>query len=432
MKKLFNISLAALAAMVVGLTACNKNPQPEVVTEPENPAEVVTPDPGLLVVSVNPENGIESKVAGASATAAESAIKSLQVFVFYGETKTQLGQTENNLETDIYKTYDGTENHKTELITTTVGQKYIYALANAPRLRGITTVNSLKEQVMNLGYNSIPSGGLVMAGAFDYSWNEGANSGQINVLGKKKEITAYTQNQPSTYTTVSINLYRLAARIELQSIEVDFTGTDLEGQSFTVEEIYLKNVPNGVRMDGQNSTLLSGDMTYWTNKISKEASPKDKAGLDVTGLVFESIAGEDKNILAGGSGNPTKSTKTYGRYFYSYPNPITTDVTGGTPSTFTQRRTRIVIHAKIGGVDSYYPVSIADPTNFIPADSSTPANSATHSQIVGNHKYVISKMKITSKGLPDDTIDEPIVTGRAEVTVTVQDWNGNTVLNYDI
>ena len=84
----------------------------------------------------------------------------------------------------------------------------------------------------------------------------------------------------------------------------------------------------------------------------------------------------------------------------------------------------------------YYPISIAAPENYIAAGegetSTTPASSATHSQIVGNHKYVINKVTITSLGKSDDTNDDIIVSGKAKVEVSVQDWNGTTVLNFEM
>ena len=51
---------------------------------------------------------------------------------------------------------------------------------------------------------------------------------------------------------------------------------------------------------------------------------------------------------------------------------------------------------------------------------------------MGNHKYVINRITITSMGKPNDDTDAVIVSGKAQISVSVQDWNGTTILNYDI
>ena len=425
MKKnhLFILYLMAAASLIF---SCNKNNLP-VEGEAQPIAEAESAQNGMLVVTVAPDNGATKADGNSTTETSESVISSLQVFVFYGTTNDSLGQTANSLETDAYELFDGTENNRAMTLTTTVGQKYIYALANAPRLRNVTNIDDLKSRVMSLGNNYLTlttvgteqRRGLVMAGAFGYTSGDAA----INIVGTKKDIGAYSQNNNASMTTVPVSLYRLAARIELDNLKVDFRNTNLEGKEFVLKEIYLKNVPNSVRVSGQNADLLGSDATYWTNRITPEASPKDKSGLDVTSLIYEQRASGGTTCNNAGAETTIKS------YFYSYPNPITEDATG---DTWSQRRTRLVIHATIGGEDSYYPISIADPRNFVTDGSSTPSSSATHSCIVGNHKYVISKISITSKGYPNDDHDDPIVTGRAHVEVSVQEWNGTTVTNYEI
>lgn len=425
MKKLFNISLAALAAMVVGLTSCNKNPQPEVV-------EPMT-DNGMVVISVSPENGAPTKAEGTVVSAYENAIGSLQVFVFYASDNATLGQVAGNKETDKYLTFSGNGNAQSATLTTTVGSKKVYAVANAPRLTNVTSEADLKSRVLHLGYNDLSNGkGMVMVGAYGYT----SGDAEINVNSDAIEVTAYTQGSDATITTIPISLHRLAARIELSNVKVDFRGTWLENTggtdniAFTIKEIYLKNVPNAVYTTGQNSSLL-GTASYWTNKMTPEATPVDGSG-DIKRLIYS-----NNNYSCPVNGVNT----TINEYFYSYPNTNTTDATS---STWSQRRTRLVVHAEVTGQNSlgasfndsnknqYYPIIIADPNNFVASGSSDPTTSATHSKIVGNHKYVINSINITMLGKPNDNNDDPIVIGKATINVSVQDWNGNTVLNYDI
>lgn len=427
MKKVFAFSIIAA---LLSMAACNKT---ALNTDVETP--VVKAENGMLVVSVNPNNGSSTKADGTTIDGAhaEDAITSLQVFVFFDATVPALGQTAGAKETDKFATFTGTDNNRTITLTTTTGMKRIYALANAPRLDNVTSEDDLKGRVMNLGSNYIEQQsdgriGLVMAGAYGYASTDAA----INVAAAAKEVGAYVQGSDASITSVPISLNRLSARVEIQNVNVDFRGTWLEGLNFTIKEIYLKNVPNGVYFYGQNSALLA-TAGYWTNKISHETNPVDNAGNGVSKLVYEQRA-------SGGTSCNVAGTDTYiGSYFYTYPNPTTTDQTG---SSWSQRRTRLVIHAQVSGSNSYgtnidtprdvyYPISIAAPENFVSSGSTAPTTSPTHTQIVGNHKYVINKITITQLGRPDDG-DEPIVSGKAKVEVTVQDWNGTTVLGYEI
>ena len=77
-----------------------------------------------------------------------------------------------------------------------------------------------------------------------------------------------------------------------------------------------------------------------------------------------------------------------------------------------------------------YPIIII----FDVQSKSTPATNThpTHISIVGNHKYVINSITITSEGKPDDTNDGVLISGRAKINVSVQDWNGTSVMNYEI
>ncbi len=429
MKKVFVIFSVAMA---FALTACNKFSQP--AAEEKIAPEV---ESGMLVVSVNPENGSATK-ANASAVGsakAEEAITSLQVFVFYASTNTALGQTANAKETDRYETFTGTDKNRSITLTTTVGSKLIYALANAPRLTNVTTVDDLKSRVLNLGHNYLTAQGdghigLIMAGAYGYT----ATQDQLDITATEKEVAAYTQG--GGVTTIPINLHRLVSRIELQNVTVDFRNTWLEGLNFTVKDVYLKNVPNGVLFAGNFGTLINTE-AYWSNRIQHASNPMDNASNSVASLIYEKRDGD--GTVCNVAGNPTSINS----YFYTFPNPSDAEPAAATIATWSPRRTVLVIHAQISGKntalgtdfttpkDVYYPVYIAAPENYVSADSTTPASAAYHTQIVANHKYVINNINITMLG-NDDDVKPSIVTGKAQVDVSVLDWNGTTVLGYDI
>lgn len=413
-----HLPILCLTAAISLLFSCNKNPQPEVNAEP-------VPS-GTMVISVMPNNGAsDTKVTAAEGP--ESNINSLQVFVFYGTANAALGQVEGNRETDKYFSYGDASASRAETITTTIGPKRIYAIANAPRIGSVSTEAELKAKTLSLGYNTVQSGalkGLVMVGASGYD----STDAQIDVNATNVEVTPYSAQAGNTsLTSVPIKLNRLAARIELQNVKVNFTDTELEGINFTLKETYLKNIPNLVYVTGQNSDLLNTE-TNWSNRIRPDGS----LAADIKALVYSSL-----NTSCNNAGTET----AVNQYFYCYPNNVTTDVTA---DTWAPRRTRIVLHGELNGSNSYginysnkpsyYPFSIAAPENFVSSGSSTPASNThpTHIAIVGNHKYVINCITITGEGKPDDTNDGVLVTGKAKINVSVQDWNGTTIMTYDI
>ena len=93
MKKLFNISLAALAAMVVGLSACNKT----VVVDDE----VVGKDNGLILVNLFDADSPATR-STVALSSYEKVIRSAQVFVFSDGQNTTLGLADGQLETSMF------------------------------------------------------------------------------------------------------------------------------------------------------------------------------------------------------------------------------------------------------------------------------------------------------------------------------------------
>ena len=425
MKKNY-LSIPCLMAATSLFFSCNKSPLP-VVEEPEPQAQMQAAPGGMMVISVMPNNGSsDTKVMAADDP--ESNINSLQVFVFYGASDSALGQVEGKRETDKYFTYSDAKSDRAETVTTTIGAKRIYAIANAPRISGVDTETTLKAKTLSLGYNVVEGGnlkGLVMVGASGYE----STDAEINVQAQNVPISAYSaQSGDASVTTVPIKLNRLAARIELQNLKVNFSDTELEGINFTLKEVYLKNVPNTVFLTGQNASLL-GTETNWSNRISLDGS----LASEIKSLIYSSF----NDVLSN-----TGADYTVRQSFYCYPNNTTND---RTDNIWGPRRTRIVIHGELSGSNSYgvnystpkqsyYPFSIAAPENFVTSDSTTPATNThpTHISIVGNHKYVINSITITSEGKPDDTNDGVLISGRAKINVSVQDWNGTSVMNYEI
>ena len=89
--------------------------------------------------------------------------------------------------------------------------------------------------------------------------------------------------------------------------------------------------------------------------------------------------------------------------FYPYQN-LTANDANGWSSTFSARKTRLVVAATIGGTKYYYPVVI-----------DTPAR---------NTAYTV---ELTITGLGSTDPDKPVVKGSINASVTVQGWSAGAV-----
>lgn len=441
MKKFFSISFAALAAMLVGFTACNKSTQPAEVEEPEQ-------NKGVLFVNLAPVDGDETKAVTNDMRGIESVIRSIQVFVFSAETNASLGLVADQIETSkfvfgssISNTSGGITQGNPISITTYLGKKKIIALVNAPRQEGITTVNQLLGRVSNLSENyitetsvgtpSIAREGMVMAGAYDYSYTVApvASVGNgINITPGVLDVTRkYDRKDDTSIYGITIPVYRLGARIELGTVTVNFDDTDLKGKTLTIKDIKLKNVMTAVTFGGGNTGLVN-TASNWVMQLATTG-----ANAGTYGVLADKLQDTGLSIQCAGSGTATAVNKSY----IVYPNPSEDpdglqSAGGASVTTWSPRRTRVVIHGELTGgsapaENTYYVFTIADPATIKEGQ----ANEGTFSQIVGNRRYVIENINITMKGKPNDDDDMMPATGRVSATIEVKDWSGETLSVYE-
>ena len=325
MKKFFSISFAALAAMLVGFTACNKSTQPAEVEEPEQ-------NKGVLFVNLAPVDGDETKANTATMQGIESVIRSIQVFVFSAETNASLGLVADQIETSkfvsgssISSTTSGITQGNPISITTYLGKKKIIALVNAPRQEGITTVNQLLGRVSNLSENyitetnvgtpSIAREGMVMAGAYGYSYSvapvAGVGNG-INITPDVLDVTRkYDRKDDTSIYGITIPVYRLGARIELGTVTVNFDDTDLKDRTLTIKDIKLKNVMSAVTFGGGNTGLVN-TASNWVMQLATTG-----ANAGTYGVLADKLQDTGLTIQCAGSGVATAVNKSY----IVYPNP---------------------------------------------------------------------------------------------------------------
>ena len=255
-------------------------------------------------------------------------------------------------------------------INTTAGSKTVWAVVNGPDLSSVTTVSGLSAMAIDLGDNSTTaSAGFVMAGST-------------------------TCTVSSSTATASISVRRFVARVALAKVSNSLP--DSYG-SLTVNSVALINVVGNQNLAG------AATPSTWYNKMGrKDGATASSQIIDGSSylascptLTFKSIS----SSVANGS-SLTPSTPYL---LYCYPNSTSTDAEGWS-SSFTARKTRLVVTATISGTKYYYPIVIDAPTR--------------------NTAYTV---ELTITGLGSSDPDQPVVKGSITASVSVQGWSAGAV-----
>ena len=260
-------------------------------------------------------------------------------------------------------------------ISTTAGSKTVWAVVNGPNLSSITTLSALQSTAVDLGANSTTeTTGFVMAGST-------------------------TCTVGSSAATASVAVKRLVARVALQKINNSLPASY---GALTANNVTLINVVGNQNLAG------SASISTWYNKMGRKKDATATGQIidgstyvaEIPTLTFKSVG---TSVANGGSLTPTTPY-----LFYCYPNSTSTDATGWS-SSFTARKTRLVVAATIGGTKYYYPVVI-----------DTPAR---------NTAYTV---ELTITGLGSTDPDKPVQKGSITASVTVEGWASGAVYNETI
>ena len=351
MKKTLFI-MAAIAAMAC---SCDKNSDCEPCQEAETKA--------TLNVSLDFEGEPQTRATSyVTAQTYETKVNDVQVLVFDS--------------TGALNAYVDADTKTSGIsISTTAGSKTVWAVVNGPNLSSITTLSALQSTAVDLGANSTTeTTGFVMAGST-------------------------TCTVGSSAATACVAVKRLVARVALQKIN---NSLPRSYGALTVNNVTLINVAGNQNLAGTAS------VSTWYNKMGR------KDGATATGQIIDGSTNVASHptltikIVGSSVANGASLTPTTPYLFYCYPNSTTTDATGWS-SSFTARKTRLVVAATIGGTKYYYPVVI-----------DTPAR---------NTAYTV---ELTITGLGSTDPDKPVQKGSITASVTVEGWASGAVYNETI
>ena len=296
------IYLAALAALSVGITACNKDYASTPSGEPDCGCI-----PAKLTVGIQAADNSSTKATGIVGDETDEAkVNTLQVLVFRGDAL------------DAY----GTVSASTSItVSCTSGERVVYALVNGLDMKEVQTKTEFLAKVSALSDNSLT--GFQMIGV--------------------KDVTL-----PQT-ASVTIDVNRFASRVVLKKITNALTSKALQALEFGVDDIYITNVAGDCKFSRivgttQTASQTAYAPTVWYNKLKLED------GNNIAAFHHDAPA-----YVIAYNGN-----KDTAHYFYAYPNPSEPETTQAedfiSGGEWSARRTKLVVKCHIGPDTYYYPI----------------------------------------------------------------------------
>ena len=345
MKKTFFI-MAAVAAMAC---SCDKNADCLPCQENQENQETAT-----LNVSLGFDEEPQTRAVTAYTTAQdyEKAVNSVQILVFDASGKINMYKDAGTAVSDIQ-------------LSTTAGQKTVWAVVNGPDLSAVATLSALQAKAVDLADNSLTkTEGFVMAGS-----------------------TSCTVS--ATGGTAAVTVSRLVSRVALQKV----TNSLPSGYgALKIDNVTLINVVGNQNLAGNAS------ISTWYNKMGRKdgataATQIIDGSTNAASCPTLTFAAPGASVANGAAHAPSTP-----HLFYCFPNSTSTDKTGF-ESTFTARKTRLVVAATINSTKYYYPVVINTPER--------------------NKAYTV---ELTITGLGSTDPDQPVSKGAITAAVTVQGW----------
>lgn len=268
------IKLFAIAAITLGMMACNKNENTEV-----NPNEGAQ---ATLTVKVD----TSSSLRAIGAVPADGTVKSLEVFVYAGDVLEGYGKADNATEVKDIKV--------------TTGDRKMVVVANA----NLGKVNSLKDLMAKKIEGKVAVFGAPEGDQVDIAMT--SETKDITIKAGKNVYGLAAGAEDNNLSTDPLELVKVPARISLISAKTEFA-EPFTGWTFEPKAIFVFNVPGNTNYFGSPLAIdgdhFSGiDMTAWTGDLLASGTIKVNAAL------FDAV--DDLSTIT--ENNPA--------YYYSFEN----------------------------------------------------------------------------------------------------------------
>ena len=259
----------------------------------------------------------------------------------------------NNLQVFVFRgdaldAYGVADNASTVTVSCTKGNREVYAVVNAPDLKDIATKTDL------------------LAAKSALSDNDESN---FVMIGK-------TNADLPSELPVNVEVDRIVSKVVLKTVNRAFTSAALAALNFSIDEIFITNVAGDVNYG------LTDNPVDWYNKMDYSS--------ELAMFTYDAPAASVVNEEA----YSTQHT------FYCYPNKAAdSDATSWSP-----RRTRLVLKTTLGTDTYYYPVTLPE---------------------LENNKSYELELTITRPG--SDNADMPVSFEDCAFSISVKPWTVITV-----
>ena len=259
----------------------------------------------------------------------------------------------NNLQVFVFRgdaldAYGVADNASTVTVSCTKGNREVYAVVNAPDLKDIATKTDLLATKSALSDN---------------------DESNFVMIGK-------TNADLPSELPVNVEVDRIVSKVVLKTVNRAFTSAALAALNFSIDEIFITNVAGDVNYG------LTDNPLEWYNKMDYNS--------EMAMFTHDAPAASVVNEEA----YSTQHT------FYCYPNKAAdSDATSWSP-----RRTRLVLKTTLGTDTYYYPVTLPE---------------------LENNKSYELELTITRPG--SDSPDNPVSFADCTFSISVKPWTVITV-----
>ena len=259
----------------------------------------------------------------------------------------------NNLQVFVFRgdaldAYGTADDASSVTVSCTKGTREVYAVVNAPDMKDIATKTDLLAAKSELTDN---------------------NESNFVMIGK-------TNAELPSDVTVNVDVDRIVSKVVLKKVNRNFTSAALAALDFSIDEIFITNVAGDVNYG------LTDNPLDWYNKMDYAS--------ELAMFTHDAPAASVVNEEA----YSTQHT------FYCYPNKAAdSDATSWSP-----RRTRLVLKTTLGTDTYYYPVTLPE---------------------LENNKSYELELTITRPG--SDSPDNPVSFADCTFSISVKPWTVITV-----
>ncbi len=212
------------------------------------------------------------------------------------------------------------------------GTYRIYAVANGPDLRAVTTERALSGTAVSLADCGLTDAtGFVMMGSSGVQVRSGETS-QAN-----------------------LSMSRFAARVRVTSIRNRLPAGYAAGGAMVIKGIFLINARETWTLDG------AGTPSGWLNLGGREAGKASSTLRQDYISTVEQVPAAYRSHLFRTLSVSLARNQEYNppdACFYSFPNDVTVDHTGPDATPESGAATRLVVLATVNGADWWYPVTL--------------------------------------------------------------------------